>query len=214
MWEWPSTSPGRRVRPGRSITFAPVASMLAVGPAASMRSPLTRTAQPSWIASPSKTRAGRRRVVSVCANPVAARTAAKRQAFMGQLSRRMRAPAGRPTAARKGRPHEVENLVHRDFALGARRIDIRRNQALIAVVIDGLHTEAILVDRDIFEQVFVNIADENFLLPFDGRGGAHHNGVSLQVRFGSGPFPLKLGVVAGLAAGDLGNQPAFEWRSE
>ncbi len=56
--EWASTSPGMSVVPGRSMTFAPAAATLAAGPAASMRLPFTRTAQPSCSVSPSKTRAG------------------------------------------------------------------------------------------------------------------------------------------------------------
>jgi len=58
MCECPSTSPGVSVVPGRSITFAPAAATLASAPTASMRSPFTRTAQPSCIVSPSNTRAG------------------------------------------------------------------------------------------------------------------------------------------------------------
>ena len=46
------------VVPGRSTIRAPDEATLASGPAASIRSPFTRTAHPSWIVSPSKTRAG------------------------------------------------------------------------------------------------------------------------------------------------------------
>src|SRR4051794_2636387 len=62
-WECPSTSPGISVAPGRSIVATPVAPIDAAGPAASIRSPRTRTAQPSCIDSPSNTRAGRNTVV-------------------------------------------------------------------------------------------------------------------------------------------------------
>ena len=46
------------------MILASAASMEAAGPADSMRSPRTRTAQPSWEVSPSKTRAGLRTVAS------------------------------------------------------------------------------------------------------------------------------------------------------
>ena len=46
------------VAPGRSMTRAPAALTPASAPTASIFSPLTRTAQPSCMASPSKTRAG------------------------------------------------------------------------------------------------------------------------------------------------------------
>jgi hypothetical protein len=39
--------PGVSVKPGRSITVAPAAATAASGPTASMRSPFTRTLQPS-----------------------------------------------------------------------------------------------------------------------------------------------------------------------
>src|ERR1700730_18648678 len=48
-----------------------------------MRSPLTRTTQPSCIASPSNTRAG---FSTICASPVAARAQRRNKAFMRQLS--------------------------------------------------------------------------------------------------------------------------------
>src|SRR5471030_533760 len=64
MWEWPSTRPGISVVYGSSTAMAPDASRLARGPAASTRSPLTRTAQPSCMVSPSKTRAGFRSVTA------------------------------------------------------------------------------------------------------------------------------------------------------
>ena len=65
MCECPSTRPGVSVVPGRSMVVAPAAATDAAGPAASMRSPFTRTAQPSCIASPSKTRAGFTTVTAV-----------------------------------------------------------------------------------------------------------------------------------------------------
>ena len=61
------------VAPGRSMTFAPVVLTLAAGPAASIRLPLTRTAHPSCIVSPSNTRAG---LSTVCPKAEAARKAA------------------------------------------------------------------------------------------------------------------------------------------
>src|SRR5471032_1963250 len=64
MLEWPSTRPGISVVSGSSTAMAPDSSRLASGPAASTRSPLTRTAQPSCMVSPSKTRAGFRRVTA------------------------------------------------------------------------------------------------------------------------------------------------------
>ena len=51
--------PGISVVPGRSMVVAPAARPMRPAPAASMRSPRTRTAHPSCIDSPSKTRAGR-----------------------------------------------------------------------------------------------------------------------------------------------------------
>src|SRR5579864_563602 len=57
--ECASMRPGRSVSVGRSIDSASAGGvMLAAGPAASIRWPRTTTTQPSWRASPSKTRAG------------------------------------------------------------------------------------------------------------------------------------------------------------
>ena len=50
------------------MTFAPAAAAAASAPTASMRSPFTRTAQPSCIASPSNTRAGLRTVTGAFAS--------------------------------------------------------------------------------------------------------------------------------------------------
>src|SRR5690348_2000257 len=110
MWEWPSTRPGSRVAPGRSTTFAPAVSMLADGPAASMRSPRTRTAQPSCNSSPSKTRAGLRTVWLQAEVANRKQAAANRDQRIGQLylgcgALRALGQAGRPTL------HASQNLV-------------------------------------------------------------------------------------------------------
>src|SRR6185436_746523 len=67
MCEWPSTSPGVSVVPGKSMTLAPAAVVADSGPTASMRSPFTRTLQPSCMVSPSHTRAGLRIVMASAA---------------------------------------------------------------------------------------------------------------------------------------------------
>src|SRR5260221_422903 len=82
MCEWPSTSPGVSVAPGRSITFAPAAATLASAPTASMRSPFTRTAHPSCIVSPSNTRAGFSTVIVWSTLPRPPRTCAAYQTHM------------------------------------------------------------------------------------------------------------------------------------
>src|ERR1035441_6207479 len=83
MCECPSTNPGSSVAPGRSMTLAPAVSMEAAGPADSMRPPRTRTAQPSWEVSPSKTRAGLNTVASCAAAERASRKRARER--IGEL---------------------------------------------------------------------------------------------------------------------------------
>lgn len=63
-WEWPSMRPGSSVVPLKSTDVVPWGTFtLASGPAAAMRSPVTRTTQPvcGLEVTPSKTRSGRNR---------------------------------------------------------------------------------------------------------------------------------------------------------
>src|ERR1035437_4088140 len=91
-------------------------------------------------------------------------------------------------------------LLHRfDFHLLPRRIGIRRDQTLRAVVADRLHAELRVVDGDILQRVGIHLADVDLLLPIRRRGRTDYNCVALDVVLGTRRAPTQHRIVAAAA---------------